>query len=56
MKEAFSELDMRIPAQLRDKWEKEEKSTLENRDSNVKSMDIFEVQLEKGMGPKIISQ
>lgn len=49
-KEAFAELDMRIPARLHELWAHEEKSALENRVSDPKAMDIFEVQLEKGMG------
>ena len=47
--EAFAELDVRIPSQLHEVWAQQEKLALENRGMDPKLMDIFEVQLEKGM-------
>ena len=47
--EAFAELDTRIPVQLCEVWAQQEKLALENGGMDPKAMDIFEVQLEKGM-------
>jgi len=46
---AFAELDTRVPVELHELWAQQEKSALENRATDPKSMDIFEVQLEKGI-------
>ena len=46
---AFAELDTRVPVELHELWAQQEKSALENRVTDPKSMDIFEVQLEKGI-------
>jgi len=46
---AFVELDTRVPVELHELWAQQEKSALENRATDPKSMDIFEVQLEKGI-------
>jgi len=46
---AFAELDTRVPVELHELWAQQEKLALENRATDPKSMDIFEVQLEKGI-------
>jgi len=44
---AFAELDTRVLVELHELWAQQEKLALENRATDPKSMDIFEVQLEK---------
>jgi len=46
---AFVELDTRVSVELHELWVQQEKLALENRATDPKSMDIFEVQLEKGI-------
>ena len=46
---AFSELDTRVLVELHELWAQQEKLALENMATDPKSMDIFEVQLEKGI-------
>jgi len=46
---AFAELDTRVLVELHELWAQQEKLALENRVTVPKSMDIFEVQLEKGI-------
>ena len=46
---AFATLDTTVPEDIHDIWKAQESKALVERLSNPTAMDIFEVQLEKGM-------